>query len=288
MKLVSLIKICRPQQWYKNLIIFIPIIFAQQFFNTTLLQRTILGFLSLILMSSVNYIINDVIDIKKDKLHPEKKDRPLASGQISKKQALFLGGFLYIALIVLASFLSFYFLLIALFIFVLTFLYSLFLKNELFIDILTLAINFVLRTVSGAFVATAGNKPIVWISPWLILCPFFLSLFLSIGKRESELILLGENAKDHKTVLGQYTTKLTGSLMTITTTLLIMSYSLYSFLSRSPLLWTLPIALYIIFRYLQLVYSGSKISRCPEQTYKDIKLCLAVLLLVLIILFILY
>ncbi|MDO8661143.1 MAG: decaprenyl-phosphate phosphoribosyltransferase, partial [Candidatus Woesearchaeota archaeon] len=139
------------------------------------------------------------------------------------------------------------------------------------------------RSVSGTFLIHVS------ISPWLVLCTFFLSLFLSTAKRQSELSFLGEKAQMHRSSLKKYTPQLTNALIIISTALLIVSYSLYSFLSNYKyLFFTIPIALYVITRYLYLAYSGSEIARHPEKAIKDWKLVLGMFLLVAIDLFIIY
>ncbi|MBN2421637.1 UbiA family prenyltransferase [Candidatus Woesearchaeota archaeon] len=275
----DLIKLARPHQYYKNLVIFLPLVFAKQLFNLSAIQKTVYGFFILCLVSSVNYIINDLIDIKQDKAHPEKRTRPLASGRITKLSAVIIA-----SLLLIVSFLSSFNLSLMFFIFVLSLFitgtfYSLILKNEPFIDVVIIAINFVIRAVSGAFVISQGNLPYVKVSQWLIFCPFFLSLFLSVSKRESDLKLLGKKSVSHKKVLGYYNLSLTKALTVISTTILIIVYSLYIFFSEfTYLLFSLPVSLYVIFRYLYLVESGSKITRHPHLIYKDKKIFSGILL----------
>lgn len=289
MMLKQLIKLCRPQQWYKNLVIFLPIIFAQKLFDLAILEKTFLGLIALCLISSANYVINDIADIERDKRHPEKKFRPLASGKVKVWQAIILAFILFPISIYIAINLSLPFLYIVLFLFLFTQLYSFWLKKEAFVDILCTAINFVTRAVAGAFVITIGILPYTRISPWLIVVPFFLSLFLSLGKREADLRVLGEKALLHKKVLNVYNKDLIRLLMAVVTALLIISYSLYSFLSISRyLLLTLPFALYTIFRYLYLIESGSVIARRPEFVVKDKRMVVGMLAWLIAVLLILY
>lgn len=273
MTLTDYIKLARPQQWYKNLMVFLPIFFVGQFFNAELLKQTIIAFVSLCLVSSSNYVLNDIIDLEKDKAHPEKKNRPLAAGKIKKWQAILEIMLLLFFGLWIASKLGTYFLATAIFLFVFTQVYSVFLKKEIFADLLAIAINFVTRAIAGTFAIN------VKISPWLVLCPFFLSLYLSAGKRQGDLIFLGEEAKQHKETLKYYTKEITQSLLIISTNLLIMSYSLYSFLSEHKnLLATLPFALYAILRYFYLIQTGSEIARHPEKVFKDFRMDAAMLL----------
>ncbi len=267
----------RLRQWYKNLIVFLALFFSTNLFNEPLLLKTCLAFLALSTIASSSYLINDIIDRKRDLLHPEKKQRPIASGQIS----LFAASLLSLISLALGLWLSTYLpsvlIYILLIFWLLNLIYSFILKNILFADILTIATLFVLRAIIGALTID------VIISPWLIMCPFFLSLFLSIGKRHADLCLLKEKASATRLVLLQYTPSLTNSLMIIATTLFVLSYALYSFLSPyNHLLYTLPFALYIIFRYYYLINSGSKIARHPEQFIYDTPLLIGILLWIII------
>ncbi len=267
------LNLIRIRQWYKNLVVYLAIFFSGNILSFNLLFKSTLGFLSLCLISSANYILNDIIDVKSDRQHPEKRFRPIANGRIGIFSALVMVVLLVIASIEIAYFLDLYFLLSVVLIFSISQLYTLFLKKELFADILAIAINFVLRAVSGAFIIH------VYISPWLILCPFFLSLFLSVSKRRSEMFIKKNN----------YSPELTNALMLISTTTLIISYSLYSFLSQqNKLLITLPFVLYGIFRFLYLVYSGSIIARQAERFWTDTRLVFSICLWGLVTLIILY
>ncbi len=282
-KFKDFISLIRVKQWYKNLVVFLPIIFLGNLFDINSFLLVFVGFISLSLMSSVNYVINDIFDVHKDKEHLEKKNRPLASGRIKIFEAIILGAILFFMAIFIGSFLPFKFLLSILFLFLLTLFYSLYLKKEPFLDILVIAVNFVTRAIAGSFILKAE------ISPWLILCPFFLSLFLSVGKREADLKFLGEEAYKYRNTLKYYTKELTNALMIISTTSLIISYSLFSFLSNfHNLLYTLPFALYVIFRYFYFVYSGNVIARHPEKVIKDKRIIFGILLWTLSILVVIY
>jgi len=147
----------------------------------------------------------------------------------------------------------------------------------------------VIRTVSGSFVITKGIEPYIKISSWLILCPFFLALFLVTSKRESEILLLQNEAKQHKKILIGYTKKLTFALMIISTVLLISSYSLYVFFSSYPnLMFTLPFVLYLIFRFFNFVETKSAIARHPELLYKDKRSVITILIIIIITFFSIY
>jgi len=275
----------RPWQWYKNLLIFLAPIFMGQLFDFSLFISVLIGFVSLCLVSSSNYIINDLIDKKKDIIHPEKKNRPIASGLVKSYEAVIFAIILLFFSLLIGYYVSFGFLIIVIILFSLTTAYSLFLKNEVFVDLLIIAINFILRALSGVYVFPIRIE----ISPWLILCTFFLSLFLSTGKRYSEINLLKEDLDKYRVTLKHYTKKITDSLMIIATVSLIISYSLYSFLSQYQwLLITIPIAMYTILRYLHLIYSGSNIPRNPEKVIKDSRMVISVVIWFVMILFLIY
>lgn len=281
MSFVQLLKLCRPLQWYKNFLVFLPLIFTSQLFKADLFMLSFAGFVALCFMSSANYILNDIFDVKKDRLNPEKRSRPLASENVSLWQALLLCAVLFVLSLVIGIEFSSYFFFSLLFLNATTLWYSILLKNEVILDVLIIAINFVIRAVSGTFLINST------ISPWLVLCTFFLSLFLSVAKRESELVFLGGKAIKHRISLGKYNENLTNILMSVSTALLIVSYSLYSFLSHyKNLLFTLPFALYVIFRYSFFVYSGSEIARHPEKILKDWRMMLGILLWIVAVIFI--
>lgn len=257
----------RVQQWYKNLLIFLPLVFVGLATDMRSVALVSVGFIALCLMSSANYILNDIVDRKKDVLHPEKKNRPIASGKISLYAAASFAFLCATLALLLASSLSKEFFIVVLIFFLITQLYSVFLKKEIFVDIIAIAVNFVLRAISGAYILH------VRISPWLIVCTFFLAIFIAAGKRRAESLLLKGNARKHRYVLALYTPEITNALMLVSTGLLLLSYSLYTFLSLYPqLLYTLPLSFYAVFRYYFLVESKSTIARNPELFYTDKRL----------------
>ena len=262
-----LFQLLRVRQWYKNTLIFLPLVFAGLITDISSVVLSVIGFVALCLMSSTNYIVNDIVDRDKDKIHPEKCQRPIAAGKISISAATTIAMVCATLALILAFVLAQQFFVILLIFFGLTQVYSLFLKNEVFLDIIAISTNFVLRAVSGVFLLD------VRLSPWLIICPFFLGLFIASGKRYADISLLKEKSHEHKKVLAQYSPEIARTLIILSTALLILSYSLYSFLSVYPhLIYTIPIALYLILRYYYLIESHSPIARHPEHCYKDKRL----------------
>jgi len=282
MKIIEYIKLIRVYQWYKNLMIFLPVFFVGELLDIGILEHALIGFIALCLVSSANYIINDIIDIKKDKLHPEKKYRPLASGKVSILEATIIGIIVLSASIIIALNQNTYFLIAVLVLFVLTTLYSLGLKEEPVLDVILLSVNFVIRVVSGALLLN------IFISPWLIVVPFFLALLLAVGKRGADLKLLKGNASAHKKVLQHYDQETINGLMIISTTCLIIAYSLYAFSRTALLLLTIPFAIYTVFRYYMLANQGSEIARNPGKIYTDGRLVMFIVLWIISTFVILY
>lgn len=279
----AFLELIRVKQWYKNLLVFLPIVFVGHLIFVDELLLTVLGFVSLCLVSSSAYIINDIADREKDKKHPEKKLRPIASGKIKAGTAITISMLLLITSLLVATMLSKLFLYSVLAIFLITGIYTFGLKKEPFADILAIAVNFVIRAASGAFIIS------VVISPWLILCTFFLSIFLSTGKRASDLSLLGKKAAMHRKVLNAYSPQVSSCLLIISTAALIISYSLFSFMGiHLFMILSLPFALYVIFRYLYFICSGSRIARQPEMAFKDKKLMLGIILWMVVIMLLIY
>jgi 4-hydroxybenzoate polyprenyltransferase len=274
----NLIRLMRIKQWYKNLLILLPLIFAEKLFVYDIIPY-IIGFLALCLTSSSYYVLNDIIDYKNDRVHPEKRRRPIASGKVSVN----LGIILFLLLITLSLLLSLEiglgFLVANLILFLLTLLYIFWLKHIAFLDIIVISINFLIRTISGAYVGSNSIIPRIEVSSWLILSVFFLALFLTSSKREADLILLEDKAGEHKRTLKVYNLSITGFITGISITMLLVVYSLYSVLVQFPIfLITIPIALYCIIRYFYLMNIKSTIIRHPELFYTDKQLLLGVIL----------
>jgi 4-hydroxybenzoate polyprenyltransferase len=276
-KIKDYINLMRVRQWYKNLIVFLALIFSENLFNGELFWITILAFISLSLVSSAGYVINDIGDRKKDQLHPEKRYRPIAAGRIKAPAGIILVILLLLIGLLIAYSITPWFFVIVASLFIVTQIYTFYLKNILFADILTISTLFAIRAISG------GLAIDVRISPWLILCPFFLAMFLGVGKRKADIHLMKKEASKTRKVLEHYTETLTNQLMTFSTVLLIVSYSLYSFLSEHPnLIYTLPFALYTILQFFHLINRGSTIARNPEEIFKDKSLMIGLILWIVI------
>ncbi len=262
----------RTRQWYKNLLVFLAIIFSGNLLNPDAIVYSFLAFASFCALSSATYVINDYADRHKDRLHPEKWNRPIASGAVKGIEALIIVLILTTLGFGIGLLLPIKFIYAALGYFVLSQLYTAWLKHEAFADILTISVNFVIRAVAGAFAIS------VWVSPWLILGIFFLALFLLFGKRTSELVLLKDEAQFQRKTLTAYTPEIVSRLNTLATTALVISYTLFVFFGEHQWLYiNLPPALYAIFRYESLVGTGSKIARNPELVFTDKRMMIAML-----------
>ncbi|MFA8451424.1 MAG: decaprenyl-phosphate phosphoribosyltransferase [Bacteroidales bacterium] len=222
MGLQNFLKLIRIKSWVKNFIIFAPLFFSLKFSDTILLGNAFFAFLIFCLSCSIVYIINDINDREQDRLHPKKKNRPLASGVIKLKQA-------YFTIIIFAIIIITGFCLINKFLGMLTLAYILIniaysykLKKIALIDVFTIAVNFIIRILIGCIAVN------VYPSHWIIMVTFFLSLFLGFSKRKSEIEVLGENAKNHRKVLSQYSKEALDAFKYISVTITLISYVFYT------------------------------------------------------------
>ncbi len=285
MNIKGLIQLIRPKQWIKNCFVFAAIIFSGNFLNITMLSSNIVTFLLFCLTSSSVYILNDIVDIDKDRCHPQKKYRPLPSGKVSIKSAVILD----ILIVISVALLSFLYLDIRiLFIFAVYFiiniLYSFKLKNVVIIDVMIITFGFVLRVESGS-IATG-----VQVSPWLFLCTILLSLFLALNKRKSEIITLKDKSANHRKILEEYSVAMIDNMLTIVTPSILMAYSLYTFSSvqSKTMMYTIPFVLYGIFRYEYLM-DKKNIGGKPEDVFgSDLPFLVNIILWVISSLIIIY
>jgi 4-hydroxybenzoate polyprenyltransferase len=245
----------RPKQWVKNLTVFAPLLFAQQLGDLTAVGVVLLAFASFCLISSSIYLFNDIQDREHDRLHPQKRHRPLASGQLSVGAALGAMGVFALGAVATAVLLNPFFVLIVAAYWFLNVLYAVWLKHQVILDVFTVAAGFVLRVVGGAVAINVA------MSDWLLICTSLLALFLGFSKRRHELLLLKEGAGAHRQVLGDYDPQFLDMMIGVVTAATVMSYALYTVSEETVqkfhtrgLLATSPFVLYGIFRYLYLVY----------------------------------
>ena len=253
--LLALIESMRPKQWIKNGIIFAALVFDVQLFLVGPFLRTMAGFVVLILLSSAVYLLNDLADIEKDRLHPKKRLRPLPSGRLSRNVALAAAIVLPLIALPVSFLLDWRFGLVAIAYLISNVLYSFWLKHVVIIDVLLLASGYVLRVAAGLALITVER-----FSPWLYICITLLALFMGFGKRRGELVLLGGSpAGSSRKVLQDYTLPFLDELINIVSTATIMAYSLYTFSAPNlpdnhAMMLTIPFVLYGIFRYLYLIH----------------------------------
>lgn len=249
------LKELRPEQWLKNGFVFAPLIFSQQWADLRSFGLTAAAALAFSLAASMTYLVNDLVDRKEDRRHPVKRKRPIAAGLITTMAAATVAFLLLAAAVLIALQLGFQFVTVLASYVLLTLLYSLLLKRAVFVDVIVVAAGFVLRVVGGA---AAIN---VAVSRWILLCAFLLALYLALGKRRSELVLLGEGAGHHRVVLGAYTLPLVDQAIAVVLGATVVSYALYTVapdtvakIGSEGLLVTVPLVLYGLFRYLYLLH----------------------------------
>lgn len=264
----------RPKQAIKNFFVFVGIIFSGNLLNTQMLLKVTGSFIIFCLLSGAVYLINDIADLEKDRNHPRKKNRPLAAGLISARGSAVLAGVIVTVSLASAFLLSPALGIISAAYFCLMVLYSFYLKSIIILDIFTIALGFVLRVMAGTEVIQ------VYLSPWAVMCTFFLALFLALGKRRNEKIVLGENATSHRLSLETYSLALIDQMISVVTTSTVVSYFLYTFRSGQHLssMITVPFVLFGLFRYLYLVYSENSGGSPEEIVIHDRPLQIAVLL----------
>lgn len=267
-------RLLRVQQWSKNAVVFAALVFGDPDVDGSIL-RSVAAFIAFCAVSSAGYIINDLQDIERDRIHPSKKKRPIAAGIVSAHSARRLAIALVIGGLLISLAVQALLALVVLTYFLLTTAYSLKLKNVVLLDAFVIAVGFLLRAVGGA---AAVEVPV---SPWLMLCTLLLALFLAFGKRRSELTKLGENASSHRIALEGYSVPFLDSLLVITAGCTIMAYAFYSFTSESVpgsgiMMLTVPFVMFAIFRYLLLIFKRGEGSTPETLLWKDTPLLASV------------
>jgi len=296
-KIRSVLQLLRIRQYYKNFLIFVAVFFSYKIFDYNLYFPLILGFILLCCASSFNYIINDIIDIENDKKHIEKlKKKPLASGELPMYVAVLLliaiVGFMTFSLVFLIHNISL--LVMIIFIILTGQSYNHFFKKYAFIDILVLSTGYLWRALSG--VVIINN----YISAWLFLAIFEIAMFLSIAKRKGDLLYLGKDkAIEHKKVYDQYSLKLLEQFHVLIAGSLFMTYSLYLILKfklfeptinlqEYIVIFTIPISLYLIMRFMYLTTAKPELARRTEKAFFDKGIIISGLILFLILFFSFY
>ncbi|MBP8974965.1 MAG: decaprenyl-phosphate phosphoribosyltransferase [Anaerolineae bacterium] len=272
----------RPIQWSKNGFVFAAILFDQQFTQAEPLARVVAAFILLCLVASTIYLINDLVDIERDRLHPRKRYRPLPSGQLPIRWAVAAAIVMPVIALAASLLLTWQLTVVLLAYLALHIAYSFFLKNIVLLDVFAIAGGFVLRVVAGIVVIDVTH-----FSPWLYLCAGLLALFLAIGKRRQELILLAEDAESVRATYKDYNMPLLDDMLRMVTTGSVLTYMLYTVEATTirvngySMMLTIPFVVYGIFRYLYLIHVRGQGSAPDELLFEDIPLLLAVVLWVI-------
>ena len=294
------LRVFRVNQWIKNLVIFTSIIFSGQLFNINLLLNTVLAFFIFCLLSSTSYVLNDIIDYPFDRKHSIKKYRPIASGEVTMPEAISLVIIMTLISLSMALFFSIQFFLISLGFILLHFFYSLFLKKHPVIDFFTISLSFTIRAYAGV-VATGFYIPI-----WMMLTIFFMSLFMATVKRHAELVSQGKEARIS---LYKYNEHFLDFLTYTAATSTIMSYSFYTYFEKPPqvksilenfsihfpelearklIMVTIPLVVYGITRYAQLLYEKYEGERPEKIITTDIPLIVTIGLWIIVLIGLIY
>jgi len=284
----------RPEQWTKNLVVFAALIFSRNLLQVDLALKAVEAFFIFCLLSGTIYVINDIADIEKDKLHDRKKHRPLPSGQLSVG---FAGGVIALTAVLAlwgAWLVGPSFVLVCIAFLILNLLYSFVLKRIAILDVISISISFILRAFAGV-AALNSIDPEIKLSAWLLLCTLFLSLFLAFCKRRHELTTLSESAADHRESLRDYSPALLDQLVGITAGASILSYSIYTIwpdtvakFGTANLVYTVPLVLIGVMRYLFLVYNEDKGGNPSELFLHERFLLIDVLLWIVLVVVILW
>ena len=290
MKLFKFLRLIRVHQWIKNVFVFVPLLFSLHLFDKDYFETTLLAFLVFCLASSAIYVINDLVDIESDRAHPVKKDRPLPSGAISQTAAIITASLLLVLVFWMMMYFNIEFILLVVAFVVLNVLYSFWLKNLVLLDVFSIAAGFSIRVLAGAFVIQ------VPISSWLLLTTMFISLFLGVMKRRSELVLVNENLRQKtasddqagsqsRKVLAQYSLNFADQMATIAATGVIVCYALYTVAPRTisifqteRLIYTTPFVVFGIFRFMYLEYINGKGENTTRALATDLPMIINVIL----------
>jgi 4-hydroxybenzoate polyprenyltransferase len=267
---MDLLRALRPHQWIKNAFVFAALVFSRNLTNPTLGLRALVIFGAFSLVASSIYLVNDVADYERDRVHPKKRLRPIAAGLVSRRLALIVAALLgptglavgfaldTSAGVVLTTY------------GVMNLAYSLWLKHIVLLDVFTIALGFLFRVTAGAFAIAVA------VSPWLLICTFFIALFLGFCKRRNELESLGDDAAQHRGNLADYSLQFIDKMVAALASMTVMSYALYTIDPRTvakvgtnALVLTVPLVLFGIFRYLFLVHQRGKGGSPTELVLKD-------------------
>jgi 4-hydroxybenzoate polyprenyltransferase len=273
--LVTVLQSLRPRQWTKNLILLAGVIFAQEFTHPPSVLRAVAACLIFCLASGAVYIFNDIRDLGQDRLHPYKRLRPIAAGRLPVPVAWRIWATLVVGCLVAAAALGGPFLLATAGFFVWNTLYSTVLKRVAILDVVGIGVSFVLRALAGALVLVPLH-PGLEISPWLLICPFFLSLYLGFCKRRNELLRVDREAATTRPVLVAYNETLLNTMIGTSFGMALAAYAMYtvwpatvSHFGTRDLVWTTAFVLLGLWRYTFLVFREGRGGRPHEILLND-------------------
>lgn len=278
-----IIDFIRIRQWYKNIIIFLPLVFTFSFFSPEKFLLILIGFFALSIISSAMYVRNDIKDMKQDKFHYLKKSRALPSGLINIKQSWIIFSIFFVIGCTISYVLNFWFFVIILLMFVNTEIYSKYTKKIIFLDAFSIGINFIIRAVSGIILLNAA------LSPWIILGVFFIALFLAFIKRKAEMVTM-KDAQMHREALKDYSKFSINFALGMSAVMVIVTYSLYTMNGPNQdwrLIITIPFVIFVILRQIHLSDINDKIAHTNE-VLKDKQSFFAILFYVVITIGLIY
>ncbi|MFC4987783.1 decaprenyl-phosphate phosphoribosyltransferase [Saliphagus infecundisoli] len=239
----GLVREIRPWQWYKQSILLLGLVFSENLFNPAAVTNVTLGIVAFCAIAGTTYISNDILDVEEDRNHPQKKHRPIASGLVPIPVAISFACLLFVGGLAISWYLGALFLLVVLTYLIQNAFYSVFMKEIVIVDVIIIAIGFVLRAIAGVVAID------VYLSPWLVVCTFLGALMLAFGKRRHEIVTTSDPGASRST-LSKYTEEMLDQFLVIALSALIVSYSLYTFYDGGMwMMTTLPFAVFAAFRY---------------------------------------
>ncbi|MCP3958621.1 MAG: decaprenyl-phosphate phosphoribosyltransferase [bacterium] len=284
-----LFRAMRPVQWVKNVFVLAPIVFAEQLRDPQVLGRAAIAFAAFCLAASTVYLINDLRDREEDRRHPLKRHRPIASGALSVPVAVTAAVILAAAALAASFTLGTRFTVLVAVYLGINLLYSSFLKHVVILDVMAVASGYVIRVLAGAEAIGVG------VSAWLLLCTIFLALFLILSKRRHELVLLADAAAGHRSVLSHYSPAFLDQMINVVTASTVVSYALYAVdadtvarFGTDRLVYTVPLVLFGIFRFLYLIYKKEEKHNPTEAVLRDVPSVINVLLWGVLVLWLVY
>ena len=294
MKARDLVDLARPWQWSKNGLLFAGLIFSRNLIHPAFFMRSLAAFFIFCAASSAIYMLNDLCDLERDRLHPVKRSRPLPAGRIGRGEVLAVVVMLMALVLIVSWFLGPLFFASVLAFLIVNASYSFFFRSVVVLDAMLIAISFVIRGVAGVMVLRPVQADIE-LSPWLLVCTLFLALFLALGKRRHELSLLEADAAGHRASLGQYSRAFLDQMLSIVSAATLIGYAIYTIAPatvskfQSPaLVITIPFVAYGIFRYLYLIQVRNEGGNPSQALFRDRALLLTIAIWLLVVVLVLY